>query len=84
MPGLRAPVLAGTPFKEVVVDARGLGLPVAELNRRLLDLGFVGAIDLGREAPGTGLDDHLLVCVTEVHDADDIEAFADAIEQAAG
>jgi glycine dehydrogenase subunit 1 len=48
----------------------------------LLDeYGMVGGYDLGRDYPV--LADHMLVCVTEMNTRDEIEAFAEALDEIA-
>jgi glycine dehydrogenase subunit 1 len=62
-------------FKEFVVR---LPLPVAEANRRLqADFDIIGGYDLGRDYPG--LDDHMLVAVTEMNTKDDIDRLVAAL-----
>lgn len=64
-------------FKEFVVQCP---LPVAEINRRLLDdYGILGGYDLGNDYPE--LKDHMLVCVTEMNSRADIEALAEALAE---
>ncbi len=64
-------------FKEFVVQCP---LPVADVNRRLLDeYGILGGYDLGSDYPE--LKDHMLVCVTEMNNRADIEALADALAE---
>ncbi len=66
-------------FKEFVVDLAGVQVSPAELNRGLLEHGILGGIDL----TGTlsGYDDCMLLCVTEMHTAEDIHRLADTIAQ---
>jgi glycine dehydrogenase subunit 1 len=64
-------------FKEFVVQCP---LPVAEINRLLLDeYGILGGYDLGNDYPE--LKDHMLVCVTEMNSRADIEALAEALAE---
>lgn len=75
LPGVVAPALTGVPFKELVVDVAGTGLSAAEINRGLLERGFLGGYDLAADGqPG-----RMLVCVTEAHAQADIDALADAL-----
>ncbi len=82
IPGVRAPLFASPFFKEFVVDFSGTGLPVAEINRRLLERGIFGGHDLSKAFPEFGRT--ALYCVTEVHTKDDIDRLADAISAAVG
>lgn len=50
---------------------------VAEINRDLLDLGFLGGYDLSVSYPD--LENHMLVAVTEMLTKEDIDAFAAAL-----
>ncbi|MDH3303479.1 MAG: aminomethyl-transferring glycine dehydrogenase subunit GcvPA [Acidimicrobiia bacterium] len=62
-------------FKEFVAR---LPLPVAEANRRLqVDYDIIGGYDLGRDYPG--LDDHMLLAVTEMNTRDDIDRLVTAL-----
>jgi glycine dehydrogenase subunit 1 len=66
-------------FKEFVVDLSGLGVTVGDLNRSLLDSGIMSGIDLTGTLPGH--DNCLLLCVTEIHTADDINRMVAAVAQ---
>ncbi len=67
-------------FKEFVVRCPQ---PVALTNRILLDeYGIVGGYDLGKDYPA--LQDHMLICVTEMNSRADIEALAEALGDIAG
>jgi glycine dehydrogenase subunit 1 len=73
-------VSSGPFFKEFVVRCP---CPVAEINELLLDeYGIVGGYDLGRDYPM--LDDHMLVCVTEMNTREEIEMLVDGLEEFAG
>ena len=66
-------------FKEFVVRCP---MPVEELNATLLDIyGIVGGFDLGQVYPG--MINHMLLCVTEMNTAQEIEALVEALEEAA-
>jgi glycine dehydrogenase subunit 1 len=72
-------ITTGPFFKEFVVRCPR---PVAFTNEMLLDeYGMVGGYDLGRDYPV--LADHMLVCVTEMNTRDEIEAFAEALDEIA-
>jgi len=53
--------------------------PVKEINAHLLDHGILGGYDLSREFPG--MDDRMLVAVTEMNTRDDIEMFCGVLEE---
>jgi len=66
-------------FKEFIVRCP---MPVDELNSILLDVyGILGGFDLGRVYPG--MTNHMLVCVTEMNTAEEIDALVEALEEAA-
>ena len=66
-------------FKEFVVRCPA---PVKAINDYLLaEWGIIGGYDLGKDYPH--LEDHMLVCVTEVISKEEIDALADALSEAA-
>jgi glycine dehydrogenase subunit 1 len=66
-------------FKEFVVRCPA---PVKDINHFLLEeWGLVGGYDLGRDYPH--LQNHMLVCVTEVVSREVIDALADGLAEAA-
>lgn len=69
-------------FKEFVVDLKGTGKTVAEINSALLECGIYGGIDLSRHYPELG--QSALYCVTEVHETEDIERLAAALGEVCG
>lgn len=72
-------VSQGLFFKEFVVRCPK---PVALINRVLLDeYGIVGGYDLGQDYPA--LQDHMLLCVTEMNSRAEIEALAEALDEIA-
>ena len=75
--GVRWP---GTTFKEFVVDFNASGKTVAEINEQLRADGIFGGKDISMEFPEFG--QSALYCVTEVHNAVDIERLVDAVERA--
>jgi glycine dehydrogenase subunit 1 len=79
LPGIRLADLAGAPFKEHAVVLPD-DLPVAELNRCLRQAGIMGGIDLTSKFSWLG--NCMLLCVTEEHSYDDIDALTDAIGEA--
>ena len=66
-------------FKEFVVDLSATGISPAVLNRGLLERGIIGGVDLTGAL--AGFDDCLLLCVTEMHTADDIHRLCEAITE---
>ncbi len=54
--------------------------PVSEINETLLDLGFLGGYDMGKDFPT--LKDHMLVAVTEMVSSEEIDAFSTALKEA--
>jgi len=62
-------------FNEFVVRCP---CPVREINEYLLDeWGIIGGYDLGRDYPH--LEDHVLLCVTEMNPRDEIDALVEAL-----
>ena len=80
IPGVRAPALEAPFFKEFVVDLRGTGRTVAEVNAALAEAGMHGPLDLSRTFPQLG--QAALVCVTETHTKADIDRLADVVAAA--
>jgi glycine dehydrogenase subunit 1 len=79
LPGVKVPRFRAPYFKEFVVDFKGTGKTVADINQALLGRGIFGGRDLGRDFPG--LAGCALFCVTEVHTKDDIDSLAAALEE---
>ena len=73
-------MMGGKPFfKEFVVRCPA---PVKAINDYLLEeWGLIGGYDLGRDYPH--LEDHMLLCVTEVISREEIDALAEALAEAA-
>jgi len=64
-------------FKEFVVRCP---VPVQEVNDFLLDeWGIIGGYDLGRDYPH--LENHMLLCVTEMNPREEIDALVEALEK---
>ena len=64
-------------FKEFVVRCP---VPVQEVNDFLLDeWGIIGGYDLGRDYPH--LENHMLLCVTEMNPREEIDALVEALEE---
>jgi len=74
LPGYTVRNLDSPFFNEFVVQT-----PIApeEANRKLLDAGFIGGYDLGRDYPD--LAGHLLLCATETRDRETIDRFVAAL-----
>jgi glycine dehydrogenase subunit 1 len=53
--------------------------PVAEINKHLLDHGFLGGYDLGQDYPA--LKDHMLIAVTEMNTKDEIDGLVDILAE---
>jgi glycine dehydrogenase subunit 1 len=72
-------VLDGKPFfQEFVVRCPA---PVREINNYLLEeWGIIGGYDLGRDY--AGMENHILLCVTEVIRREEIDALVDALAEA--
>lgn len=79
IPGVVAPALSATPFKEFVVDFNGSGLSVAKINQRLLEMEIFGGKDLSGEFPEFG--QSALYCVTEIHTQADLNRLASALRE---
>ena len=63
-------------FKEFVIKTTK---PVDQINKRLLEQGIIGGLDLGKSYPE--LKDHMLIAVTEIIKKNDIDKFAGLIKQ---
>lgn len=63
-------------FNEFVVK---FPRPVKEVNEKLLQKGFIGGYDLGKDF---GLENHMLVAVTDQRTKEEIDAFVEALEVA--
>jgi len=55
--------------------------PVAEINAHLLEHGFLGGFDLGKDYPT--LRDHMLLAVTEMNTKDEIDALVEVLKEVA-
>lgn len=75
IPGVKLP-FTGPWFKEFVIQ---LPKPAAQVIDRMLDKGYYAGIDLGRFFPG--LNDHLLVAVTEKRTREEIQGFKSALQE---
>lgn len=64
-------------FNEFVVE---LSKPVKEVNEKLLEQGIIGGYDLGKDYEG--LENHMLVAVTDQRTKEEIDQFINALEVA--
>lgn len=80
IPGVRAPQLTGSRFKEFVVNFDETGKTVEQINQSLLENCIFGGYDLSRIYPSMG--QSALYCVTEIHSKADIDRLADALKEA--
>jgi glycine dehydrogenase subunit 1 len=82
LPGVSLP-LAGAPhFKEIVVNFDAGGVTVAGVNDALHDRGFLGGLDLSEQRSDGA--QNMLLCVTEAHRREDIDALVDAVADIVG
>ena len=65
-------------FNEFVVKCP---LPVEEINDRLLEEGVIGGYDLGQDYPG--MENHMLIAVTEMNSKDQIDYLVNLLEEVA-
>jgi glycine dehydrogenase subunit 1 len=72
-------VAFASPFFNEFAVKLGEGADVGAINSKLLEHGFIGGYDLGRDYPE--LKGHMLVAVTEQRTKEDIEQFADRLEE---
>ena len=63
-------------FNEFVVKCPR---PVSEINDRLIERGIIGGYDLGEDY--AHLQDHMLLCVTEMNRKDEIDALVDVLKE---
>jgi glycine dehydrogenase subunit 1 len=63
-------------FNEFVLQCPG---PAVELNRNLLEQGILGGYELGRDYPG--MENDLLVAVTEMNSREEIDLFVDLLTE---
>lgn len=68
----------GAPFFNEFALRLPEGTDIAAINRRLLEAGFIGGYDLGRDDPQ--LAGHLLIAVTEQRTREEIDRFAAELE----
>ncbi len=70
-------VVGGAPFfNEFIVECP---MPAADINERLLEYDILGGYALGQEYPG--MENHLLVAVTEMNSRADIDLLCEALEE---
>lgn len=78
LPGVKAPALSATPFKEFVVDFNDTGKSVAEINKALLEQKIHGGKDLSVMFPDMG--QSALYAVTEVLTKGDLDTAVGALK----
>jgi glycine dehydrogenase subunit 1 len=69
-------------FKEFVVDFGPSGKSVQTVNGQLLEAGIYGGLDLSSAFPDMG--SAALVCVTEIHNKEDMDKLVGSLDQALG
>jgi len=77
--GVKAPRFKAPHFKEFVVELNETGMSVKEINKRLLEYGIFGGIDLSKSFPELG--NSALYCVTEIHTKEDIDKLVQALRE---
>ncbi len=80
IPGVVVPHRERAFFKEIVASFDRSGRSVAEINDRLHSRGLLGGLDLSDIRPDLG--QSALICVTEAHDREDIDALIEAVREA--
>ena len=80
IPGICAPVLTGSRFKEFVVNFDKTGKSVEQINEALLKKGIFGGFNLSEIYPDMG--QSALYCITEIHSKKDIDRLAEALKEA--
>jgi len=78
VPGVQVP-LAGSHFKEFVVNFDDSGTSVRDINVALRERGIYGGHDLSQERPELG--QSALYCVTEVHTKANIDTLVSALKE---
>jgi glycine dehydrogenase subunit 1 len=68
----------GPSFKEFVVDFNNSGFSVQSINEELIKRGIIGGYDLSSY---DGMENCMLLCITEIHSTDDINDLVDAIKE---
>jgi len=79
IPGVR-PAFSGASFQELAVNFDGTGMTVGEINRKLLERGIFGGLDLSRDFPALG--QCALCCFTEMTGKEEIDTLASALRAA--
>ena len=78
LPGYELP-LSGLFFQEVVVRCPSASGGPAEVNRRLLERGIIGGYDVSDR-----IDRGLLLCFSELHTREEIDALVDGLRTVNG
>lgn len=77
--GVKANIFDNVFFKEFIVNFKGTGKSVKEINGALIDKGIFGGKDLSVEFPELG--ESALYCVTEIHNKSAIDRLVIALEE---
>ncbi|MEG2282154.1 MAG: aminomethyl-transferring glycine dehydrogenase subunit GcvPA [Rikenellaceae bacterium] len=77
--GVKANIFDNIFFKEFIVNFKGTGKSVKEINVALLEKGIFGGKDLSSEFPELG--ESALYCVTEIHNKSAIDRLVIALEE---
>lgn len=77
--GVKTDVFSGPFFHEFVVDFNDTGKTVEEINGALREKNIFGGKDLNGEFPELG--QTALYCITEIHNAEDIERLVSALKE---
>lgn len=77
--GVKANLFDNIFFKEFIVNFKGTGKSVKEINAALRDKGIFGGKDLSKEFPELG--ESALYCVTEIHNKSAIDRLVTALEE---
>jgi glycine dehydrogenase subunit 1 len=77
LPGYSLP-LEGNFFQEFVVQCPA---PPSAINRRLLELNILGGLDISGPPYHGGLNNRMLLCVTEMNSKDDIDALVAGLSE---
>lgn len=79
---LKVPVFDAPHFKEFVINFDDIGLPVAQINEKLLEKGIIGGRNVSPEFPELG--ESMLLCTTELHSKSEIDMLVNALESLEG
>lgn len=77
--GVKGSLFNSCYFKEFVVDFNGTRRSVDDINKRLLEKGVFGGLDLSVKFPELG--QCALYCITEIHTKEDIDRMVSSIKE---